>query len=322
MSLVQTPTADIASLPEEAAAKVHRLPYQSGLRRLRMDRLTSWHVIAAMLMGALGVMATFDAWSEIYLFAKKDEEYSHIFIVPLVALWMVWVRRMRFRHCKPSATIIGPIIVLLGWLISSYGFNHKYQSLWHGGSVIIVLGCMLSVLGKNVLFRFFPAIAVLIFLVPVPGMIRHSIAQPLQKWTARTAHVGLEIVGVETEVSGCTLSINGRPVTVAEACNGLRMVFPLILVSYAFSFGLPLRNSVRFLVLLASPLAAIFCNVLRTLPTVWLYGNKSRVLADNFHQWSGWAMLPIAFLLLLGIIKLLRWAMLPVTRYPLASQYA
>jgi hypothetical protein len=30
----------------------------------------------------------------------------------------------------------------------------------------------------------------------------------------------------------------------------------------------------------------------------------------------------MAFLLLLGIIKLLKWAMLPITRFPLASQYA
>jgi len=188
--------------------------------------------------------------------------------------------------------------------------------------VIVVLGCMLSVLGKNVIFRFFPAIAVLVFLVPVPGRIRQEIALPLQTWTARTAQTGLEICGVETEVSGNTLSINGKPVTVAEACNGMRMIFPLILVSYAFSFALPLRNSVRFLMLLASPLVAIFCNVVRTLPTIWLYGNKSRTVADAFHEYSGWAMLLVSFLLLLGIIKALKWAMLPLTRFPLASQYA
>jgi len=51
-------------------------------------------------------------------------------------------------------------------------------------------------------------------------------------------------------------------------------------------------------------------------------GDSSRDVANLFHMYSGWLMLPIAFLLLLGIIKLLRWAMLPVTRYPLASQYA
>ena len=291
-------------------------------KTLSTERLNPWHAVAALAMAALGVCATFDAWKDMFLIAFNDEEYSHIFIVPVVALWMVWVRRMRFRHCKTSGTIVGPIIVAIGWGISHYGFHHQHQSLWHGGSVLVVLGCMLAVLGKNVIFRFFPAFAVLIFMIPVPGTIRQDIAQPLQDWTANSARTCLEILGVETEVSGNVLSINGVPVTIADACNGMRMVFPLILVSYAFSFGLPLRQSVRLLVLAASPLAAIVCNVIRTVPTIWLYGNKSREVADTFHTYSGWMMLPIAFLLLLGIIKLLRWAMLPVTRYPLASQYA
>ena len=183
---------------------------------------------------------------------------------------------------------------------------------------------MLSVLGKNVIFRFFPAIAVLIFLVPVPGMIRQRIALPLQSWTAQAAQTGLEICGVETELSGNMLRINGQDVTMAEACNGMRMVFPLILVSYAFSFALPLRNRVRFLMLLASPLVAIFCNVLRTLPTIWLYGRYGShgKIPNAFHTYSGWAMLLISFIVLLLIIKALKWAMLPLTRFPLASQYA
>lgn len=291
-------------------------------KSFRTDRLTQWHLLAALVLGALGVVATWGAWADIYTLASKDEEYSHIFLVPIVALAMVMVRRMRMRHCRPSGMILGVVLVAVGWVTWSYGYTHARQAMWHLGAVIIVLGCMLSVLGKNVIFRFFPAIAVLIFLVPVPGRLRQQIALPLQAWTARTAQTGLEICGVETEVSGNTLSINGRPVTVAEACNGLRMVFPLLLVSYAFSFALPLRNSVRFFVLLASPLVAIFCNVLRTVPTIWLYGNRSRELADAFHEWSGWAMLLISFLLLLGIIKALKWAMLPLTRFHLASQYA
>jgi exosortase len=291
-------------------------------KTLTAERLNPWHLVAALAMVALGVMATLDAWKDMFLIAFNDEEYSHIFIVPVVALWMVWVRRMRFRHCRVSGTIVGPIVVALGWAIAHFGFHHQHQSLWHGGSVLIVLGCMLAVLGKNVIFRFFPALLVLVFMIPVPGTIRQDIAQPLQDWTANSARTCLEILGVETEVSGNVLSINGVPVTIADACNGMRMVFPLILVSYAFSFGLPLRQSVRVLILLASPMSAIACNVIRTVPTIWLYGNKPREIADTFHTYSGWLMPVIAFLLLLGIIKLLRWAMLPVTRFPLASQHA
>jgi exosortase len=291
-----------------------------SLTLLRTDRWTKWHVFGAIAMAALGICATFNAWEDIYLIASNDEEYSHIFLVPLVVFWMVWVRRMRFRHCKPTGTIIGPILVALGWATLRYGFYHGYQSLWHGGSVLVVLGCILSVLGKNVLFRFFPAIAVLVFLIPLPPQLRLDIALPLQRWTADISQTMLGAVGIETEVTGNVLSINGTNVTIAEACNGLRMVFPLILVSYAFSFGMPLRNSVRFLVLLASPLAAIFCNVIRILPTVWLYGNATEKIAEQFHDYAGWIMLPIAFAMLYGIIKLLRWAMIPVTRYTLASQ--
>jgi exosortase len=289
------------------------------LQSIRTDRWTAWHALAAALMAALGVAATYPAWADMYLIAYNDEEYSHIFLVPLVALWMVWVRRLRFRHCRTTGTAIGLFVAALGWAISSYGFYHGHQSLWHGGSVLVVLGCVLTVLGKQLVFRYFPAVAVLVFLIPVPGMIRQQIAIPLQTWTAQISQVVLEVIGVPVERSVNQLTVNGIPVNIIEACNGLRMVWPLILMSYAFSFGLPLRNSVRFLVLAASPLAAIFCNVVRILPTIWLYSYHTKRVADLFHDYSGWLMLPIAFLILLGLIKTLRWAMIPVMRYTLAS---
>ncbi|MDP9174825.1 MAG: exosortase/archaeosortase family protein [Planctomycetota bacterium] len=290
------------------------------LPSLREDRLTLPHVGLAIAMGALGVMATFPAWQDIYVIASHDEEYSHIFIVPLVSLYLVWVRRMRLRHCRPTGRIIGPILVAAGWGIGSLGFYKGIQSFWHGGAVLVVLGCMLSVLGKNVVFRFFPALAVLIFLVPAPVRLRLAIATPLQRWTAYMAEKLMDIGGVtNVEATGNVLRINGKPVTIAEACNGLRMLFSLIMVCFAFCFALPLRNFVRILILLASPLAATFCNVVRVLPTIWLYGYKP-AYADAFHVYAGWAMFLVAFLMLYSIIKVLQWAMVPVNEYTLAAQ--
>ncbi len=290
------------------------------LPALRDDRLTLGHVVLATLMGALGVLATFDAWQDIYLIARNDEEYSHIFIVPLVAIFLVWVRRIRLRHCKPSGRIIGPFVVAVGWFFNSMGFYSGVQSFWHGGAVLVVVGCMLSVLGKNVIFRFFPAFAVLIFLVPAPARIRLAVAGPLQNWTASITQRLLEAGGVvNTEVNGNALTINGHAVLVAEACNGLRMVFSLIMVGFAFCFAMPLKNLVRVLILLTSPLAAIFCNVVRVIPTIWMYGYEP-AYAPTFHTYAGWAMLPLAFGMLYGLIKTLQWAMIPVNEYTLASQ--
>ena len=96
------------------------------------------------------------------------------------------------------------------------------------------------------------------------------------------------------------------------------MVFALILVSYAFGFGLPLRNSVRFMILLASPFAAILCNVFASCRRSGCTAVPNEA-GKLFHDYSGWLMLPISFLILLGIIAALRWAMVPVMRYTLAS---
>ena len=110
---------------------------------------------------------------------------------------------------------------------------------------------------------------------------------------------------------------------VAEACNGMRLVFPLVLITFVFAFSIPLRNRIRAVLLLASPLVALVCNVIRTVPTVWVHGqfpDGRSAFPEQFHTAAGWAMLPLAFVVLLVIIRLMRWAQLPIQRYTLASQ--
>ena len=288
-------------------------------RPIRSDRWTAAHVVGAVVMAALGVIVTWPAWADIYHIATTDEESDHILLVPLVAIWMLWARRMRFRYCRPSDTALGPFIVAVGWIARSFGYYHGVQSFWHGGSVLVVIGCVVSVLGKQAIFRFLPVVAVLVFLIPVPGEVRLRVALPLQSWTAHIEAVVFNVFGADVTRSGNQIWYNGQAVQIIEKCNGLRMVFGLILVSYAFAFSLPLRNRVRLLILLASPFAAIFCNLLRILPTVWVYGSTSDRFADAFHVYSGWLMLGVALLLLLSIVRVLKWAMIPVMRYTLAG---
>ena len=161
-----------------------------------------------------------------------------------------------------------------------------------------------------------PAILVLVFIVPVPGMIRQQISIPLERATASVTTWLLNLAGAPVARSGNQILINGYPVTVAEACNGLRMIFPLFLIVYVFCFTLPLRAGARWLLLLTSPLCAITCNVIRLLPTVVLFGYASKNVADKFHDYSGWPMVSIAFLVLMGLVKLMQALKLPVMVKP------
>ena len=282
------------------------------------------HIVMLAVLIALAVYAGWDQWKDILLIASRDEESSHIFLVIPIAVWLVWVRRVRLRRCPPRASWVGALLVIAGLLLAwiSRQSEVQFQAGWHGGAVLMVIGAITSVVGTQVVANFFPAAAVLVLLVPIPTDIRLAIAGPLQNATARVTTVALEMMGFYVERSGNLVNINDMPVAVAEACNGMRMVFALILVSYAFAFSVPLRNSVRLMVLLLSPVAAIICNVVRLAPTVILYGDE-RVpagFADSFHDIGGWLMLPVAFLLLLGVTRALRWAMIPTYRFTLAAQ--
>ena len=136
-------------------------------RLLRSDRWTWSHVAAAVAMAVVSALRLRGpAWVDIYHIATADEEADHVLLVPLVALWMLWARRVRFRYCKPAFTMLGPIIVAIGWLIGSYGFHNGVVTFVHGGAVLVVLGCIVSVLGKHAIFRFLPVVAVLVFLIP------------------------------------------------------------------------------------------------------------------------------------------------------------
>ena len=288
------------------------------------NKITANHAVMAWSLALLGIAVTFRAWKDIFDIAWENPEYQHVFLVPLIAIFLAWVRRGRLPYVRITGSFLGPILVAVGWLAGSWGYHHQTQSLFHSGAVLVLIGCVTSVLGKQALFRFFPVALVMFLMVPMPPYVRKAIADPLQHWTAEISSYLLSLFGVNTQVFGYSLMINNQPVLIAEACNGMRMVFPLLLISYGFTFGLPLRSSLRVVVVLASPAVALLCNVLRVLPIIYLQGqsDEGRRWGERLHEHSGWIMVPLAFLVLLGFIRLLKWAMVPVYRYPLASQSA
>ena len=273
-------------------------------------------IAAAAVLGAVAVAALYSAWSDIARFAYYDEEASHILMVPVVLAWLMYVRRRYLQTCRLQSSWLGPVVVVGGWLIAHLGFNHSIQCFWHAGAVLVLLGCLLSVLGLQAFVAVWPAVLVAAFLVPIPATVRLPLAWHLQTMTAAATAWLMSAVGFDVARATNQLIVNGHPVLVAEACNGLRLVFPLFLVIYVFCFSLPLRAWIRAALILGSPLVAVGCNVLRLVPTVWLFGHASQETAHNFHDISGWAMIVVAFLILMLFIKVLEFLGIPVMVKP------
>ncbi len=170
----------------------------------------------------------------------------------------------------------------------------------------MTVGAFLAAVGTDVLKKFLPVFGACLFLIPVHPNSRYHLAQPLEVTTAEATQSACDILGISVDRSGNLLSINGVEVTVAEACNGMRMVITLFLVCYLVAFTEKLKPGVRILLLVASPLVAVIANVARLVPTVWLFGHISREAAENFHTAAGWGMIVVAFLALMGLSRLIQ----------------
>ncbi len=286
----------------------------------RAPRLTLRLIMVGLAMAALGSWATWRAWVDAWSLADINGENSHVFLAPFVVLWLFWVRRGRLPHVRVTGRWIGVLMIAAGWAFATFGLWNNVAAAFHIGSLAIVLGAFVSVCGKGSVLRFMPAAFGLLFLIPVPQYIRQRLAIPLQTTTARLTDGVLDAIGIQSQVAGNTLIVDGKSVMIADACNGMPMVFGLLLVTYAFVFAWPMRNSVRWMLLILSPLVTLGCNVLRTVPLVWTYANRSREEFEWLHTYSSWMMLPLAFLLLLGVVRALRWFDVPVDRYRLAAQ--
>jgi exosortase len=274
----------------------------------------------------LGLLLCIGAWLnrqplwDMFNIGLRDEEQTHIFIAPLVAAWLLWLRRSRLRYIMVQPSYLGMLVAVLGWLLSWWGFETGTQIAWHAGAVMSLMGILLSMTGMTPVHVLAPVFAVFLFVLPIPGRIRHDIALPLQELATTVTHSILEFIGVNAIKTGNIIIINGEQVAVGEACNGMRMVFALTLVVYAFAFGTPLKPATRAILLLASPLIAMLCNVIRLVPTSLIFGYGSSDAAQNFHDLAGWVMLPIAMLMLVGLLRTIRWLEFPVTQLRLVSQ--
>lgn len=291
------------------------------MKRLARRPWTLRESALLVLMLLVGIWTLRQPLLDIIAIGMRDEEQSHIFLAPFVAAWLLWLRRSRLRNIGFTPSLIGPGVVLMGWTLSWIGFERGIQLFWHGGAVLALLGIVLSMTGLGVVRQFLPAVAVLAFVLPVPGRIRQAIAIPLQEQATVVTENMLQVMGVPVFRDGIVLIINDEAVAVGEACNGMRMVFALTLVVYAFAFGTPLRPGTRVLLLLISPVLALLSNVIRLVPTSLFYGYSTVERAHAFHDLAGWVMLPILLMILLGMLRMFRWLEFPVTSYRLSSSH-
>jgi len=274
-----------------------------------------------MMMLVLSVIVSRGAWGDMIARAFNDSENGQALFAPLVAGYLFWLRRSRLQFIRYRPNLLGPALVAAGIGMAWWGAERDVMVVWHASAIIMVIGCVSSMTGIEVFRQFLPVILCLFFLIPTPGAIRIALAAPLQSFATGVTMSVLDFGNVLAVRDGNVILIGAdlHPVAVGEACNGMRMVFALLLVVFGFVFSMLFRPGIRLMLLLCSPVIALTCNIFRLVLTSLAYSVVSPEVAESFHWAAGLAMLPLALVLLFGIVKLLRWLDVPTMSWRLAS---
>lgn len=283
------------------------------------------HGLCLLASVGVAIAMTWPAWVAMSRVVIRNEyARSSILVLPVIA-WLVWVRRARFRFVRPGGPGLGLIVLVSGihlYLVGQYVYG--LRSPWYLGAVMIVAGAFLMCTGKSVIRPFLPGWVILPLLVPVPVTLALLIAKPIQLFEAEAIATLYGLFGVSVEVLSSPgtsrLVVGGRALHIDNVCKGLPTILSLMLISYGFVFGSPMRPLARAMLLMIAPFIALLCSALALGGTLWLYDGRSSLMAEDLiRALSEWVTLLLAFLLIAGVLKLLTWASVPVHQYHLAS---
>jgi exosortase len=257
---------------------------------------------AAWPLAALGVLLGWAYLPMLRVFADKwfhDPQYSHGILVPIFSGYLL--RR---------AWLAGPIVLqplpLIGFGLMGIVLAMRIAAgslLFHqldAASFLLALAAMSMAFGGwPLLQRTGPAIAFLVFMIPLPYELERNVGQPLKVAATVSSTYLLQTLGQPAIRDGNLILIDEVRLGVVDACSGLKM-----LVTFAaFSVGaVLLMNRSRFeklMVLLGIIPIAIASNVLRITATGLSYVFvHSKSATDFLHDLNGWLMMPVGLALL------------------------
>jgi exosortase len=253
-------------------------------------------------VGALAAVLGWAYWPTLAVFADKwvnDPQYSHGLLVPFFSGYLVWrlwkgepleLKPMPVLGCAVLAALLG-VRALAGTIL--------FYQLDAAALLLSIAAAVVAFGGLPLLKRTWPAIAFLIFMVPLPYELERNVGAPLKTAATVSSTFLLQTLGLPAIRDGNLILIGEVRLGVVDACSGLKMMVTFA----AFSVGavLLIRRSrfEKLMVLLGIVPVAVVTNVLRiTMTGVSFNFITDKDVRDFLHDGYGYAMMLIGLALL------------------------
>jgi len=256
-------------------------------------------VIALILVALLGYMY---ADSLVFLFGQWDsDDYGHGIFVPFISAYLVWQKRHILTMLRPVPSWLGPLVVLAGLFLFAAGNLATLYVISHLSLWFLIIGLVLSFLGVNALREMAFPLAYLLTAIPLPVFLYNALSSRLQLWSSALGVGVLQFIGVTAFREGNVIDLGPVQLQVAEACSGIRYLFPLTSLALLCAYFFRDRMWKRILLVLSALPISVLVNGLRIgvvgILVEW-YGPQA---AEGFlHLFEGWVLFLFTLAVLVG----------------------
>lgn len=245
---------------------------------------------------------------------RGDDDYSAGQLVPLVAMFFVWVDRKRLKDCSLRPCWWAGIgLLVLAMAARMYGLLFLFESAERYSLVLTIAALVVLVAGTEVFWRAKWIVLFLFLMVPLPGRIHNLISGPLQRLATTGSVFLLEVFVPTVSQQGNVVMLDeNTPMAVAEACSGLRMLTAFIVVAAFIAYMVKRPRWEKVVLVCSSIPIAVVCNMIRIFATgLLMVGVSVEFGAKFFHDFAGLVMMPAAVLLIFGELTLMARLIVP-----------
>src|ERR1700688_163976 len=231
---------------------------------------------------------------------SNDENVSHGFFVPAVALYIAWQRRDSVLAIERKPAWWGLAIMAWGALQGYVGVLGAELFLQRTSFLITLVGLLLVVGGTQLVRVLAFPLLLLPFMIPIPAIVYNQITFPLQLFASQVAETALGWIGIPVLRDGNILELASQRLSVAEACSGIRSLLSLSFLSLVYAYFFDTRVWMRWVLLVLTIPIAILANSGRVTITGMLSEINPELARGFFHSLEGWIIFMIALVMLLG----------------------
>ena len=266
-----------------------------------------------LLMGAAvlaGVPVFLSGLAELWR-VWMTPEYSHGPLIPVISAYLL-LRELSREEAAPLGVgrkRVGPgiALVLVALALGVFGTLAGIPDIAAYGLILWVGGLVLTGFGWDRGRRHWAPVLHLVFMLPLPQVLYWKLSIFLQLVSSQIGVALIRLMDIPVFLDGNVIDLGIYKLQVAEACSGLRYLFPILSFSYLFAIlyrGPMWQKAV--LLLLAAPLTVVM-NSLRIGVIGVLVDSYGIEQAEGFlHVFEGWVIFGLCILVLFATAALLQ----------------